>query len=133
MLIHIILYSSFTRFNWTYCFSEQGPSVSDELNYCYVISSYYSPETGQAIYQEPDTIKREAAPTGDLYAQPDKPRRNAPSKPDEPSKELPTYQDPNTIQRTQAPAMDYLYAEVDKKKEQQQQAMYAQVDKDRVS
>ena len=91
-----------------------------------------SPETGQlqALYQEPDTIKREAAPTGDLYAQPDKPRRNAPSKPDEPSKELPTYQDPNTIQRTQAPAMDYLYAEVDKKKEQQ---MYAQVDKERVS
>ena len=96
-----------------------------------IISSYYSPETGQSIYQEPDTIKREAAPTtGDLYAQPDKPRRNAPSKPEESSKELPTYQDPNTIQRTQAPAMDYFYSEVEKKKEQQ---MYAQVDKERVS
>ena len=125
------VYFSFYRFNWAYCLSEQGASVSDELNYCYnIITFYYSPETGQALYQEPDTIKREVAPTGDLYAQPDKPRRNAPSKPEESSKELPTYQDPNTIQRTQAPAMDYLYSEVEKKKEQQ---MYAQVDKERVS
>ena len=53
--------------------------------------------------------------------------------PPQPQPEMPTYQDPCIIQRTQAPNVDYLYAEVDKKKEPQQQVVHAQVDRERVS
>ena len=103
----------------------------------FYINLYYSssPATGQPIYQEAmssEDIKREAAPTtGELYAQPTKGSVRRP--PPQPQPELATYQDPSTIQRTQAPNMDYLYAEVDKSKPQQQQAVYAQVDKEKVS
>uniref|UniRef100_A0A1X7UKY6 Fibronectin type-III domain-containing protein n=1 Tax=Amphimedon queenslandica TaxID=400682 RepID=A0A1X7UKY6_AMPQE len=92
-----------------------------------------SPATGQPIYQEAmssEDIQREAAPTtGELYAQPSKGSTRRP--PPQPQSELATYQDPSTIQRTQAPNMEYLYAEVDKSKPQQQQAVYAQVDKEK--
>ncbi|XP_019863267.1 PREDICTED: mucin-2-like isoform X1 [Amphimedon queenslandica] len=94
-----------------------------------------SPATGQPIYQEAmssEDIQREAAPTtGELYAQPSKGSTRRP--PPQPQSELATYQDPSTIQRIQAPNMEYLYAEVDKSKPQQQQAVYAQVDKEKVS
>ena len=117
------MYFTYSLFWWIHCFSRerQLSCVSLSLYLLFVSlsvsllsspSCLYSPKTGLVLYQEPDTIKREVAPTGDLYTQPDKPRRNAPSQPDEPSKELPTYQDPNTIQRT----MDFLYAEVDRKR-----------------
>ena len=78
-----------------------------------------------------EDIKREAAPTtGELYSQPTKSSIRRPP-PSQPQAELATYQDPSTIQRTQAPNAEYLYAEVDKK-QQQQPAVYAQVDKEKV-
>jgi hypothetical protein len=78
------------------------------------------PETGQPTYQDPNTIERQAAPTGDLYAMPEKPkgRREPPTQP-----ELATYQDPNTIQRQQAPTGD-LYALP------AQKPVYSEVNKD---
>ena len=65
-----------------------------------------SPETGQ------DPVEHEQAPTGDLYALPEKKgsRRQPPSAP----KETPTYQDPDTIKRQQAPTGD-MYALPEKK------------------
>lgn len=92
-------------------------------------SSPSSPETGQTLYQDPDTIQREQAPTGDMYAIPDKPRRNAPTTPSanvHHQPEMPTYQDPNTIQREQAPTGD-MYAIPEKK------PVYSQVNKENVS
>lgn len=78
---------------------------------------YFRPETGQGMYQDPTT---EEAPTGDLYAMPDKPKRRPP-----PSHVLKpaTYQDPDTIQRQQAPTGDF-YPMPDKK------PVYSQVNKD---
>ena len=82
------------------------------------IISTHRPETGQGLYQDPSTIERHKAPTGDLYAMPDKSKRRAPPQP-----EMATYQDPNTIQRQQAPTGD-LYALPDKK------PVYSQVNKE---
>ncbi|XP_019860418.1 PREDICTED: uncharacterized protein LOC109588740 [Amphimedon queenslandica] len=88
------------------------------------MSRYSNPENSQAspIYEEAmasEDITRDAAPTS---------MRHPPSQ-----LEMPTYmyQDPCIIQRTQAPNLGYLYAEVDKKKEPQKQVVYAQVDKER--
>ena len=75
-------------------------------------------ETGQpsypqlAMYQDPSTIERKAAPTtGDLYAQPEKPARHQQQQ----AMELPTYQDPSTIEH-QAAATGDMYALPDKNK-----------------
>ena len=66
-----------------------------------------------ALYQDPNTIQRQAAPTtGDLYARPDKPARHQQK---QQAMELPTYQDPSTIQR-QAAATGDMYALPDKNK-----------------
>ena len=66
-----------------------------------------------AVYQNPNTIQHQAAPTtGDLYAQPDKPARRQQK---QQAMELPTYQDPSTIQR-QAAATGDMYALPDKNK-----------------
>ena len=85
-----------------------------------ILYSLYThrPETGQVLYQDPSTIERHKAPTGDLYAMPDKSKRRAP-----PQSEMATYQDPSTIKRQQAPTGD-LYALPDKK------PVYSQVNKD---
>ena len=79
--------------------------------------SLSSPETGQSgpMYQDPNTIERQQAPTGDFYAVPDRNkkstvRRDPPAAPTE----LATYQDPSTIQHETAPTGD-LYAIADKK------------------
>ena len=79
-----------------------------ELNIHFLISS----KTGQGVYQDPSSTDHQQAPTGDLYALPEKKgsRRQAPSAP----KDTPTYQDPGTIQRQQAPTGD-MYAEVNEK------------------
>ena len=84
-----------------------------ELNIHFLISS----ETGQ----DPSSIDHQQAPTGDIYALPEKKgsRRQPPSAP----KETPTYQDPDTIQRQQAPTGD-LYALPEKK------PVYTQVNKE---
>ena len=74
-------------------------------------------ETGQPsypagpMYQDPNTIQRQAAPSGDLYAQPEKPARHQKQKP---AIEMPTYQDPSTIQRQAAPTTGDLYAQPEK-------------------
>ena len=93
-----------------------------------IVVNLFSPETGQALYQNPTTIERQQAPTGDLYAMPDKgkgkgSRRQAPTTP---SAENATYQDPNTIERQQAPTGD-LYAMPEKKPK------YTEVQKQNVS
>ena len=82
-------------------------------------------ETGQALYQDPNTIQRRQAPTGDLYTQPDKPSRRQPPPPggSQQTTEMPTYQDPSSIQRQQAPTGD-MYAMPQKK------PVYSQVNKD---
>lgn len=72
--------------------------------------------TGQPTYQNPSSIQRQQAPTGDLYAMPEKgkgkgSRRQAPTTP---SAENATYQDPNTIEHQQAPT-GALYAMPEKK------------------
>ena len=93
------------------------------------IIRYYvfdSPETGQALYQDPTTIERKAAPTGDLYAQPDKGRGSRRQPPTTPSAENATYQDPITIERQPAPTGD-LYAQPEKKPK------YSEVQKQNVS
>ena len=91
-------------------------------------------ETGQpsyplsAMYQDPSTIERKAAPTtGDLYAQPDKPARHQQQQAMEP----PTYQEPSTIQHQTAPTGD-TYALPDKIPKQPSgpaPALYSGVDK----
>ena len=87
-------------------------------DYIYSLS-IHRPETGQGLYQDPNTIEHHKAPTGDLYAMPEKSnKRRAPPQP-----EMATYQDPNTIQRQQAHTGD-LYALPDKK------PVYSQVNKD---
>ena len=82
-----------------------------------------------AMYQDPNTIQRQAAPTtGDLYAQPDKPARHQQK---QQAMELPTYQDPNTIQRQAAPSGD-MYALPDKIPKQPSgpaPALYTEVDR----
>ena len=66
-----------------------------------------------AMYQDPNTIQRQAAPsTGDLYARPDKPARHQQK---QQAMELPTYQDPSTIQH-QAAATGDMYALPDRNK-----------------
>ena len=69
------------------------------LLYCTL--STHRPETGQGIYQDPNTIERHKAPTGDLYTMPDKSNNRGPPLPSRP--EMATYQDPNTIERQEAP------------------------------
>ena len=84
-----------------------------------------------AMYQDPNTIQRQAAPTTrDLYAQPDKPARHQQK---QQAMELPTYQDPSTIQR-QAAATGDMYALPDKSKTPKQPsgpapAIYTEVEK----
>ena len=81
-----------------------------------------------AMYQDPNTIQRQAAPTGDLYAQPDKPTRHQQK---QQAVELPTYQDPSTIQRQAAPSGD-MYALPDKIPKQPSgpaPALYTEVDR----
>ena len=83
-----------------------------------------------AMYQDPNTIQRQAAPTGDLYAQPDKPVRHQQK---QQAMELPTYQDPSTIQRQAAETGD-MYALPDKNKIPKQPpgpapALYTEVDR----
>ena len=93
-----------------------------------VIRNYVfnSPETGQALYQDPNTIERQAAPTGELYAQPDKGRGSRRQPPTTPSAENATYQDPITIERQAAPTGE-LYAQPEKKPK------YSEVQKQNVS
>ena len=94
------------------------------------------PESSSApgsMYQDPNTIERKAAPTGDMYALPEKSVKHKqpanhlqqqamqlptslqqqamelPTSPQQQAMELPTYQDPNTIQR-QAAATGDMYA-----------------------
>ena len=86
------------------------------------------PNMGQALYQDPTTIECLQAPTGDLYAIPDKgkgkgSRRQVPTTP---SAENTTYQDPNTIEHQQAPT-GALYAMPEKKPK------YSEVQKQNVS
>ncbi|XP_019856790.1 PREDICTED: cell wall integrity and stress response component 2-like isoform X1 [Amphimedon queenslandica] len=102
----------------------KGEKDSSEPIAFVTMSRYSNPENSQAspIYEEAmasEDITRDAAPTS---------MRHPPSQ-----LEMPTYmyQDPCIIQRTQAPNLGYLYAEVDKKKEPQKQVVYAQVDKER--
>ena len=82
-----------------------------------------------AMYQDPSTIQRQAAPTtGDLYAQP---ARQHPQK--QQAMELPTYQDPSTIEH-QAAATGDMYALPDKNKIPKQPsgpapALYTEVDR----
>ena len=95
-------------------------------------------ETGQPSYptgpmcQDPSTIQRQAAPSGDLYAQSEKPARHQKQKP---AIEMATYQDPNTIQRQAAPTTGDLYAQPDKPPKQPPgpAPVYSQVDKPQVS
>ena len=83
-----------------------------------------------AMYQDPNTIQRQAAPTtGNLYARPDKPARHQQK---QQAMELPTYQDPSTIQH-QAAATGDMYALPDKNKIPKQPsgpapALYTEVD-----
>ena len=81
-----------------------------------------------AMYQDPNTIQRQAAPTGDLYAQPDKPARHQQK---QQAMELPTYQDPNTVQLQTAATGD-MYALPDKRPKQPSgpaPALYTEVDR----
>ena len=95
-------------------------------------------ETGQPsyppgpMYQDPSTIQRQAAPSGDLYAQPEKPARHHKQKP---AVEMATYQDPSTIQRQAAPTTGDLYAQPEKPPKQPPgpAPVYSQVDKPQVS
>ena len=90
------------------------------------------PSSAGPMYQDPSTIQRQAAPTGDLYAQPEKPARHQKQKP--PPVEMATYQDPNTIQRQAAPTGD-LYAQPDKPPRQPAgpAPVYSEVNKSNVS
>ena len=99
-------------------------STADKHTFFYTLF-FPRPETGQALYQEPDTIQRKQAPTGDLYTQPDKPSRRQPPPPggSQQMTEMATYQDPNTIERQQAPTGD-MYAMPQKK------PVYSQVNKE---
>ena len=64
------------------------------------------------------------APSGDLYTQPDKPRRQPPPPGgSQQMTEMATYQDPSTIERQQAPTGD-MYAMPQKK------PVYSQVNKE---
>ena len=90
-----------------------------------------SATSAAAVYQDPNTIQRQAAPTtGDLYAQPDKPARHQQK---QQAMELPTYQDPSTIQHEAAATGD-MYALPDKSKVPKQPsgpapAIYTEVEK----
>ena len=80
-----------------------------------------------AMYQDPNTIQRQAAPTGDLYAQPARHQQK------QQAMELPTYQDPSTIEH-QAAATGDMYALPDKNKIPKQPsgpapALYTEVDR----
>ena len=84
----------------------------------------HSPETGQSLYEDPNSIEHVQAPTGDVYALPDKNSKRRPP-PTQPVAEIPTYQDPNTIKREQAPTGDIytlpekkpVYSKVNKNKQ----------------
>ena len=79
-----------------------------------------------AMYQDPNTIQRQAAPTGDLYAQPYKPTRHSQK---QQTMELPLYQDPSTIER-QAVFTGDKYALLEKKKPSGPAlALYTEVDR----
>ena len=118
----LILYCVLTTFLKSY--SQEKESETGQ-----VIGSS-STSTG-AMYQDPNTIQRQAAPTtGDLYAQPDKPARHQQK---QQAMELPTYQDPSTIQH-QAAATGDMYALPDKNKIPKQPsgpapALYTEVDR----
>ena len=91
--------------------------------------SYAESSAPGHMYQDPSTIERKAAPTGDMYALPEKPARQQQQ---QKAMELPTYQDPNTIQR-QAAATGDLYTLPDKNKIPKQPpgpapALYTEVD-----
>ena len=102
------------------------------------ISYAESSSTPGPMYQDPNTIERRAAPTGDMYALPEKPARHQQpaNPPQQQAMELPTYQDPNTIQR-QAAATGDMYALPEKRPKQPPgpaPALYTEVEKtDQVS
>ena len=75
-----------------------------------------TPITPYALYQDPTTIERQQAPTGDLYARPDKGKWIGSHRqiPTTSSAGNVTYQDPTTIERQQAPT-GVLYAMPEKK------------------
>ena len=84
-----------------------------------------------AMYQDPNTIQRQTAPTtGNLYAQPDKPARQQLK---QQAMELPTYQDPSTIHRQAAATGDMYTLPVKSKIPKQPSgpapALYTEVDK----
>ena len=87
--------------------------------------------TAGAMYQDPNTIQCQAAPTTrDVYAQPAKPARHQQK---QQAMELPTYQDPSTIQH-QAAATGDMYALPNKDKIPKQPsgsapALYTEVEK----
>ena len=142
------------------------PSYHINNNYRYLLFTCFIPkssslektevETGQIsyaessapgpMYQDPSTIEHKAAPTGDMYALPEKPARHQqqqqqkamelPTSPQQQAMELPTYQDPNTIQR-QAAATGDMYALPEKRPKQPSgpaPALYTEVEKtDQVS
>ena len=92
--------------------------------------SYAESSAPGHMYQDPSTIERKAAPTGDMYALPEKPARQQQQ---QKAMELPTYQDPNTIQR-QAAATGDMYTLPDKSRIPKQPsgpapALYTEVEK----